>query len=147
MAAEHRGDESDQVSAETTGALTEHVDESDEASPSRDDTVLESEWPAGVVAVLAVTRGPSVGARFALDQPRTTAGRHPSSDILLDDITVSRRHAEIHYQNNQHRIVDVGSTNGTYVNRRPVDSCALAHNDQIQIGRFRLQFLTSPTAD
>jgi len=94
-------------------------------------------------AVLVVQRGPNAGSRFALNQPVTRAGRHPSSDIYLDDVTVSRRHAEFHRDKGQFHVVDIGSLNGTYLNRKPVASAALAHGDEFQIGNFRLVFLAS----
>ena len=97
-------------------------------------------------ALLVVKRGRNAGARFLLNQPVTTAGRLPGSDILLDDITVSRRHTEFRIEDNQHRVVDTGSLNKTYVNRRPVESAILATGDEIQIGRFRLVFFdAAPT--
>jgi pSer/pThr/pTyr-binding forkhead associated (FHA) protein len=95
-------------------------------------------------ALLVVKRGPNAGSRFLLDQPVTSAGRHPDSDIFLDDVTVSRRHAEFRVENNEFQVVDVGSLNGTYVNREPVDSAVLANGDEVQIGKFRLVFLTGP---
>ena len=95
-------------------------------------------------ALLVIKRGPNAGSRFALNQSVTSAGRHPDSDIFCDEITVSRRHAEFRCQNNQFQVVDVGSLNGTYVNREPVLSAVLANGDEIQIGKFRLLFLTSP---
>jgi FHA domain len=143
MAAERRGYASDHRDTEATGAWTTAHGDVDTPSASSHDAASQCGLPAGVQAVLAVIHGPSVGARFALDQDCTTAGRHPSSDILLDDITVSRRHAEIHCLDHGYRIVDVGSTNGTYVNRRLVDSYVLAPGDQIQIGKFSMQFVTS----
>ena len=91
--------------------------------------------------------GPNAGSRFLLDQPTTSAGRHPDSDIFLDDVTVSRRHAEFRLDGNEFQVVDVGSLNGTYVNREPVDSATLANGDEVQIGKFRLVFLTGPKAD
>src|SRR5271166_6886811 len=92
--------------------------------------------PSGA-ALLVVKRGPNAGSRFLLDQPVTSAGRHPDSDILLDDVTVSRRHAEFRLDNDgSWAVADVGSLNGTYVNRQPVDSTVLANNDQVQIGKF-----------
>ncbi len=94
-------------------------------------------------ALLVVTRGPNTGSRFALTQPVMSAGRHPESDIYLDDITVSRRHAEFLSEGGQFRLVDVGSMNHTYLNREPVDSAVLADGDEIQIGRVRLVFLTN----
>jgi pSer/pThr/pTyr-binding forkhead associated (FHA) protein len=87
---------------------------------------------------------PQRGFPILLDQPVTSAGRHPGSSIFLDDITVSRRHAEFQREKDQFRVVDVGSLNGTYVNRQPVDSAALVNRDEIQIGKFRLIFLNRP---
>jgi pSer/pThr/pTyr-binding forkhead associated (FHA) protein len=100
--------------------------------------------PSGSAAVV-VKRGPNAGSRFMMDRDCLAAGRHPASDIFLDDITVSRRHAEFRCENGQFHIVDVGSLNGTYVNHQPVDSAMLATGDEIQIGNFRLVFLTAPT--
>ncbi|QNG18712.1 FHA domain-containing protein [Rhodococcus triatomae] len=99
--------------------------------------------PAGS-ALLVVKRGPNAGSRFLLDQPTTSAGRHPDSDIFLDDVTVSRRHAEFRQDDDEFQVVDVGSLNGTYVNREPVDSAVLVNGDEVQIGKFRLVFLTGP---
>jgi pSer/pThr/pTyr-binding forkhead associated (FHA) protein len=94
-------------------------------------------------ALLVVKRGPTAGSRILLDKAITSAGRHPDSDIFLDDVTVSRRHAEFHVKgDNEVQVVDVGSLNGTYVNRVPVDSATLADGDEVQLGRFRLVFLT-----
>ena len=98
-------------------------------------------------ALLVVKRGPNAGARFLLDQETTTAGRHPEADIFLDDVTVSRRHAEFRKNGDTFEVVDVGSLNGTYVNREPVDSAVLANGDEVQIGKFRLVFLTGPKGD
>jgi pSer/pThr/pTyr-binding forkhead associated (FHA) protein len=95
-------------------------------------------------ALLVVKRGPNAGARFLLDQATTTAGRHPNSDIFLDDITVSRRHAQFRCLNGEFQVVDVGSLNGTYLNREPVESAVLVNGDDVQIGKFRLVFLTGP---
>jgi len=98
--------------------------------------------PAGS-ALLVVKRGPNAGSRFLLDQDTTSAGRHPDSDIFLDDVTVSRRHAEFRREGGEFVVIDVGSLNGTYVNREPVDQAVLANGDEVQIGKFRLVFLTS----
>lgn len=92
-------------------------------------------------ALIVVKRGPNAGSRFTLDQPSVAAGRHPDSDIFLDDITASRRHAEFCSVDGEFRVVDVGSLNGTYLNRRPVRSATLTSGDEIAIGRFRLVFL------
>jgi len=96
-------------------------------------------------AMLVVKRGPNAGSQFLLDQPIMSAGRHPASEIFLDDITVSRRHAEFRKENDKFSVVDLGSLNNTYVNREPVDSAVLADGDEVQIGNFRLVFLTGPT--
>ena len=85
----------------------------------------------------------SAGSRFLLDRPVTSAGRHPGSDVFLDDITVSRRHAEFRRENDELHVVDVGSLNGTYVNREPVESAVLVSGDEVQIGKFRLVFVRS----
>jgi pSer/pThr/pTyr-binding forkhead associated (FHA) protein len=113
---------------------------------------LESSPVAGVEALpagsalLVVKRGPNAGSRFLLDRSTTSAGRHPDSDIFLDDVTVSRRHAEFRREGGEFVVVDVGSLNGTYVNREPVDTAVLANGDEVQIGKFRLVFLTGPRA-
>ena len=95
-------------------------------------------------ALLVVKPGPNAGARFLLDQATTTAGRHPEADIFLDDVTVSRRHAEFRKNDDdKFEVVDVGSLNGTYVNREPRNSQVLEVGDEIQIGKFRLVFIAN----
>jgi hypothetical protein len=94
-------------------------------------------------ALLVVKRGPNAGSRFLLDQDVTTAGRHPDSDIFLDDVTVSRRHAEFRREGTGYTVHDVGSLNGTYVNRERIDAVPLAGGDEVQIGKFRLVYLTA----
>ena len=91
-------------------------------------------------ALVVVQRGPNAGSRFLIDKDLTTAGRHPESDIFLDDVTVSRRHAEFHRAEGKFSIRDVGSLNGTYVNRRRVEQAQLATGDELQIGKFKLTF-------
>lgn len=91
-------------------------------------------------ALLVVQRGPNAGARFLLDAERTSVGRHPDADIFLDDVTVSRRHAEFIHDGAAFRVRDVGSLNGTYVNRDRVDDAVLARGDEVQIGKFRLTY-------
>ncbi|PRI15466.1 peptide-binding protein [Mycobacterium shigaense] len=98
-------------------------------------------------AVLVVKRGPNAGSQFRLDKPIVSAGRHPASDIFLDDITVSRRHAEFRREQGKFQVVDLGSLNNTYVNREPVDAATLADGDEIQIGNFRLGFFTGSAAE
>ena len=92
-------------------------------------------------AVLVVRQGPKAGSRYAVGASVTTVGRHPDSDIFLDDITVSRRHAEIHVDGASFEVVDTGSLNGTYVNRSRIDRQTLATGDEIQIGKFKLVFV------
>jgi pSer/pThr/pTyr-binding forkhead associated (FHA) protein len=91
-------------------------------------------------ALLVVRRGPNAGSRFLLDKDVVTAGRHPESDIFLDDVTVSRRHAEFRRKDGQYYVHDVGSLNGTYVNRQRVEEAALTSGDELQIGKFKLTF-------
>jgi hypothetical protein len=92
-------------------------------------------------ALLLVKRGPNAGSRFLLDRDTTTAGRHPESDIFLDDVTVSRGHAEFYRRGAWFSVRDMGSLNGTYVNRERIDETALSSGDEIQIGKFRLVYL------
>ncbi|MYR77344.1 zinc-ribbon and FHA domain-containing protein [Streptomyces filamentosus] len=100
--------------------------------------------PAGS-ALLVVRRGPNSGSRFLLDSDLTTAGRHPQSDIFLDDVTVSRRHVEFRRSpEGSFTVGDVGSLNGTYVNRERIDSVPLSNGDEVQIGKYRLVFYASP---
>ncbi|MCM3262832.1 MULTISPECIES: FHA domain-containing protein [Streptomyces] len=99
--------------------------------------------PAGS-ALLVVRRGPNSGSRFLLDGEVTTAGRHPESDIFLDDVTVSRRHVEFRRgPDGVFKVADVGSLNGTYVNREQIDEVALSNGDEVQIGKYRLVFFAS----
>ncbi|PXW98875.1 FHA domain-containing protein [Mycolicibacterium moriokaense] len=122
------------LNAEFLGALN------DSAVTDADSVVSTANWLPSGSALLVVKRGPNTGARFVLDQPVTAAGRHPGATIYLDDITVSRRHAEFRMENGTFSVIDVGSLNGTYLNREPVQSAALADGDEIQIGKFRLVF-------
>lgn len=92
--------------------------------------------------VLVVGKGAEVGERFHLEQPLVTIGRDPESDIFLNDVTVSRRHARVLTEGATITVEDVGSLNGTYVNDELVDSAVLHHGDSLQIGRFRMVFLT-----
>jgi pSer/pThr/pTyr-binding forkhead associated (FHA) protein len=97
--------------------------------------------PAGT-ALLVVKRGPNAGSRFLLDKDITTVGRHPESDIFLDDVTVSRRHAEFVRSGDGFEVRDVGSLNGTYLHRERIDAAPLTNGDEVQIGKFRLVYLT-----
>jgi pSer/pThr/pTyr-binding forkhead associated (FHA) protein len=110
------------------------------SDPLEDEVAVElAEMPADI-GVLVIKRGQQAGSRFSLDKEVTTAGRHPDSDIFLDDITVSRRHAEIHRGSDGYEVRDVGSLNGTYLNRERIESAPLATGDELQIGKFKLVF-------
>jgi pSer/pThr/pTyr-binding forkhead associated (FHA) protein len=122
----------------TLAAVEEHRAEADD-----DIAVTVDDLPEGM-GMLVVRKGPNAGSRYLLDAEVTHAGRHPNSDIFLDDITVSRRHAEVVKRGNGYFVRDVGSLNGTYVNRDRVDEVALNSGDELQIGKFRLVFVTGP---
>jgi pSer/pThr/pTyr-binding forkhead associated (FHA) protein len=124
------------------GSLDEVLEGDSDVVPSR----VAGSLPPGM-ALLVVRRGPNAGARFLLDHDLTTSGRHPDSDIFLDDVTVSRRHAEFHRGQNAFTVRDVGSLNGTYVNRERVESATLSNGDEVQIGKFRLMFIAGPRLD
>jgi hypothetical protein len=126
----------------TSGAAGPAVSDADgEFSAEAHQGALDALAPGS--ALLVVKRGPNAGSRFLLDQDVTTAGRHPDSDIFLDDVTVSRRHAEFRREGNGYDVHDVGSLNGTYVNRERIEAIALAGGDEVQIGKFRLVYLTA----
>jgi pSer/pThr/pTyr-binding forkhead associated (FHA) protein len=116
------------------------VESSEGLSPA-DQAAVEA-LPGGS-ALLVVRRGPNSGSRFLLDADVTTAGRHPDSDIFLDDVTVSRRHAEFVRAADGFVVRDVGSLNGSYVNRHRIDEVALSNGDEVQIGKYRLVFFDS----
>ncbi len=128
-------------SSETTISLQPVTDQGE--AGEEDDAVTLVEVPHGTGA-LVVKRGPSIGSRYLLEQPVTKAGRHPESDIFLDDITVSRRHAEIRREEDGKVVIrDVGSLNGTYVNRERIDEQVLSGGDEVQIGKFKLVYLVA----
>ena len=141
---------SDEVTGETTSAFpsADFLNEPDVLpTVGADSAVAGVEALPPGSALIVVKRGPNAGSRFLLDQPVTSVGRHPVSDIFLDDVTVSRRHAEFRWENDEFHVVDVGSLNSTYVNREAVDSAVLVDGDQVQIGKFRLVFLNGPKND
>ncbi|HEY2313324.1 MAG TPA: FHA domain-containing protein [Streptosporangiaceae bacterium] len=116
------------------------IDQFDEADA---DAAAMAALPPGT-ALLSVRRGPNAGSRFLLDSDLTLVGRHPGSDIFLDDVTVSRRHAEFYRQGGRFTVRDVGSLNGTYVNRERIEEASLHQGDEVQVGKFRLVFLLGP---
>jgi len=92
-------------------------------------------------AVLVVQRGMGEGASYLLVGDVVTAGREPDSDLFLDDVTVSRQHAELRRMTGGWLLRDVGSLNGTYVNRHRIEEVALAPGDEVQIGKYRFAYL------
>lgn len=118
-----------------------HEPEADAPATDPDQVVAESLEPG--TALLVVRNGPGAGSRFVLDVPVVTAGRHHDSDIFLDDVTVSRRHAQFSRSEHGYRVKDVGSLNGTYVNRERIDEVQLVTRDVVQIGKYRLVYVES----
>ncbi|MFO7689893.1 MAG: FHA domain-containing protein [Cryobacterium sp.] len=94
-------------------------------------------------ALLVVRRGPNTGARFLLDADLTSVGRHPNADIFLDDVTVSRRHAEFLRDQTSFQVKDLGSLNGTYFDGERIDTAMLKDGSEVQVGKFRLTFYAS----
>ena len=95
-------------------------------------------------AVLVVSRGPEAGETYLLSADSTVAGRSPDADVFLDDVTVSRRHATFARRHDGSYLArDLGSLNGTYVNKARITEVELAPGDEVQIGKFRLVFLSS----
>ena len=108
--------------------------------PSDEVSVALDEMPEGT-GMLVVKRGPGAGSKFVLDRSVVSAGRHPDSDIFLDDVTVSRRHAELVRRPGGYVLRDAGSLNGTYLNRERIEEAPIANGDEVQIGRFKLVYL------
>jgi pSer/pThr/pTyr-binding forkhead associated (FHA) protein len=137
--------------SETTTTMSLTADAADSSDADLGEGVTDSEARAAVealplgTALLVVKRGPNAGSRFMLDRDLTTAGRHPDSDIFLDDVTVSRRHAEFRRMpDGRFSVADVGSLNGTYLKRGRIDSSVvLSSGDEVQVGKFRLTFLAA----
>jgi hypothetical protein len=122
----------DSGGADTTMAFT--PEELEESSPLED---LGMEGPALVVR----SGGGRAGEHFVPQAERTTIGRSPDCDIFLDDVTVSRQHAILRRNGDSFVIEDQGSLNGTFVNRRRIESQELADGDEVQVGKYRLTFL------
>jgi pSer/pThr/pTyr-binding forkhead associated (FHA) protein len=112
-----------------------------EAADSEDELEHYLDGLAPGVGLLVVRHGPETGSSYRLELPSTAIGRHPDSDVFLDDITVSRRHVVIDRTDDGYTMRDVGSLNGTYVNRERVDEARLKYGDEVQIGRYRLSFV------
>ncbi len=101
----------------------------------------EFDLPEGTLGMFVVRHGPKRGSRIALDSEEVSIGRHPDSDIFLDDVTVSRRHALVRRVGTDYHVSDAGSLNGTYVNQSRVESTVLSDGDEVQIGKFKLVYL------
>jgi pSer/pThr/pTyr-binding forkhead associated (FHA) protein len=129
--------------ADTTSTISLAGTDLDDDDVLATDAAAVAALPPGT-ALLAVLRGANAGSRFLLDSDLTLVGRHPDSDIFLDDVTVSRRHAEFYRQAGRFVVRDVGSLNGTYVNRERIEEAELHEGDEVQVGKFRLVFLVGP---
>jgi pSer/pThr/pTyr-binding forkhead associated (FHA) protein len=135
------------VGNESTATIAiggDKVETSDRQLNPVDEAAVDA-LPAGH-ALLVVQRGPGSGSRFLLDADVVNAGRHPDSEIFLDDVTVSRRHAEFNRSGETFTVSDVGSLNGTYVNRDRIDRVQLTDGDEVQIGKYRLVFFAGHSA-
>ena len=139
------------VPGEPSGETTATLQLGGSGDPSKTETGERQLNPVDAAAVdalpsghalLVVQRGPGSGSRFLLDLDVVHAGRHPESEIFLDDVTVSRRHAEFHRTGDTFTVSDVGSLNGTYVNRDRIDTVQLTDSDEVQIGKYRLVFFS-----
>jgi pSer/pThr/pTyr-binding forkhead associated (FHA) protein len=140
------GEEPNMTSPETTsiGLPPQIATGEYERHLTREEQASVAALPAGS-ALLIAHSGPNAGARFLLDEDVTKAGRHPNADIFLDDVTVSRQHAEFRRTQNGFTVVDTRSLNGTYVNNDRVDSVTLRNGNEVQIGKFRLTFYAART--
>jgi len=128
---------------------TRHIPviDADTEEMTTDDVQAVENLPAGS-AMLLVQRGPDAGARFLLDTDVVTVGRHPDSDIFLDDISVSRRHATFTRGDSGYVVSDLGSLNGSYVNRDRIDNdVTLTGGDEVQIGKYRLIYFAGSSKD
>lgn len=131
------------VSGETTKTIPAVADDGEPGDLSGEDQAAIKALPQGS-AILIVRRGETEGSRFLLDSDLVTAGRKPDGDIFLDDITVSRRHAELRRTPEGTVVHDLGSLNGTYINRKLINSdTLLQHGDELQIGKYRLVYYPS----
>ena len=121
---------------------TYRIDETGELIPVE----LEEVTARGPALVIRAGGG-RVGESFAVDRERTSIGRRPDSEVFLDDVTVSRDHALLIRRGDQWHLDDMGSLNGTYVNRERADEARLRHGDEVQVGRYRLSFVRNEQRD
>ena len=129
----------DENEVESTQRFGEELLPEDETGLNSEEHNAINALPSGH-ALLIVKRGYEEGSRFLLDSDLATAGRHPNADIFLDDVTVSRRHAQVVLDNGRYVVRDLGSLNGTYVNQMRIDELALEQGDELQIGKYRMVF-------
>jgi pSer/pThr/pTyr-binding forkhead associated (FHA) protein len=127
---------------EATRNFSEDLIESDQENLSEEERSAVDALPSGN-ALLIVRRGPNQGARFLLDSDVTTVGRHPNADIFLDDVTVSRRHAEFKRSGKSFSVSDLASLNGTQYEGERVESAELVNGSEVQIGKYHLTFFAS----
>jgi FHA domain/zinc-ribbon domain len=133
------------VSADVERTLVLHpVDPGQDAPGPTDDVVVGLDELPSAAGVLIVRSGPQAGMRIVLDKESFSLGRHPDSDVVFDDITVSRRHAEVDRRDVGYVVRDVGSLNGTYLNQERVEEAPLVSGDELQVGKFRMVFLAAP---
>jgi pSer/pThr/pTyr-binding forkhead associated (FHA) protein len=125
--------------APESSTATYRIDETGELVPVELEDVVAQ---GGGAALVVRAGGGRVGESFPLDGDRMTIGRRPDSDVFLDDVTVSRDHALIVRRGDEYHLDDLGSLNGTYVNRRRIESHHLADGDELQVGKYKLTFLS-----
>lgn len=135
----HRLDQTSTLSAISTPDM---IEETEHGLTAQDRSAIDA-LPDGS-ALLIVRKGPNLGARFLLDAEQTIAGRHPQSEIFLDDVTVSRKHAAFVRDGNYFMVRDLGSLNGTYVAKQRVDEARLHPGEEVQIGKYRLSYHVHP---
>jgi pSer/pThr/pTyr-binding forkhead associated (FHA) protein len=140
---DHEPDDASPRAGAAPEAVSDHTThipilDADTEEMSASDVSAVENLPVGS-AMLLVQRGPDSGARFLLDSETVSVGRHPDSDIFLDDISVSRRHGTFTRTGAGYSVTDLGSLNGTYVNRDRIErEVALSGGDEVQIGKYRL---------
>lgn len=127
---------------EATRNFSEDLIESDLESLSDEERAAVDALPSGN-ALLIVRRGPNQGSRFLLDADVTTVGRHPNADIFLDDVTVSRKHAEFKRAGKIFTVTDLASLNGTQYKNARVENAELENGSEVQIGKYHLTFFAS----
>ncbi len=115
--------------------------------PELADLDVDVDFPEGTVGMFVVRQGPKKGSRIALDSEEISIGRHPESDIFLDDVTVSRRHAMVRRNGGGYVVYDAGSLNGTYINQERVEEQDLSDGDEVQVGKFKLVYLALTRQD